>query len=488
MFQTTRQRLALWYTGVTAVLLLLFATGFYLYVRNTLVERIDDTLNHVVEVVQRSLVVESISSEATHSEANTDFFAKPSVIDHRVNLEASFPDHAAAVEDDHIDLEWFSPAGELLWSTFSAPLDVPLDFNSSGKTVYANLYADDQSDDDNLLELPVNFALRQITQRVQLNDQTLGYLRVSHPWFEVTKPSRQLIRDLSVGVVLVLGAVAAIGWLLSGLAIAPIRDSYQRLKQFTADASHELRNPIAVIQTNVQVALADPDPSLQQDQLRVVERLTRRLGRLVDDLLFLARQDSITPLQVSSVLLDKLLQDVVEEQQAIADDKGVMVAFQISESAEAGSEKKQSSAFNFAVNGDADQLTRLFTNLISNAVQYTSKGGSVRVSLQRVKIAGGFLLQVQVQDTGIGIPTEAIPHLFDRFYRVDPARSSLSGAQQSSSYQLAQSKRSDRAGSGLGLAIAKVIVDNHQGQIQVNSVLHQGTTFTVLLPCLKSAA
>jgi OmpR-family two-component system manganese-sensing sensor histidine kinase len=492
MFQATRQRLALWYTGVTAVLLLLFATGFYLYVRNTLIERIDDTLSHVVEVVQRSLVIESIPSES-----NADFSAnlpvttvptisaKNSDISRRVNLKASFPDNVAAVEDDHIDLEWFSPEGELLWSTFSAPLDVPLNFNSGGSTVYANLHANDQDNENELLDLPVNFALRQVTQRVQFNNQTLGYLRVSHPWFEVTKPSRQLIRDLSIGVLLVLGAVAAIGWLLSGLAIAPIRDSYQRLKQFTADASHELRNPIAVIQTNVQVALADPDPSLQQDQLRVVERLTRRLGRLVDDLLFLARQDSsITKLQVSSVLLDKLLQDVVEEQQSIAVEKDVTVTFQIREPTDADSERKQtsSSAFSHAVSGDADQLTRLFTNLVSNAVQYTPKGGTIQVSLQRVRSTSGFSLQVQVQDTGIGIPAEALSHIFDRFYRVDPARSALSSAASG------QSKKLERAGSGLGLAIAKVIVENHQGQIQVNSVLHQGTTFTVLLPCLKSAA
>lgn len=469
MFQATRQRLALWYTGVTAVLLLLFATGFYLYVRDTLIERIDDTLSHVVEVVQRSLIIESINT----SEANPDFFANSS--GQRVNLEASFPDNAAAVEDDHIDLEWFSPEGELLWSTFSAPLDVPLNPNSSGKTVYANFPIDSLISNDDLVDFPVNFALRQVTQRVQLNDQTLGYLRVSHPWFEVTKPSRQLIRDLSVGVIVVLGAVAAIGWLLSGLAIAPIRDSYQRLKQFTADASHELRNPIAVIQTNVQVALVDPDPSLQQDQLRVIERLTRRLGRLVDDLLFLARQDSITSLQVSSVWLDKLLQDVVEEQQAIAIEKGVTMSFQISEA--------EASASNYAVNGDADQLTRLFTNLISNAVYYTPKEGEVWVRLQRLKSAGSFALQVQVQDTGIGIPTEALPHIFDRFYRVDPARSS-SGTDPASK----RNQKSDRAGSGLGLAIAKVIVENHQGQIQVNSRLHQGTTFTVLLPALKSAA
>lgn len=461
MFQVTRRRLALWYTSVTAIFLLLFATGFYLYVRGTLVERIDDTLSHVVEVIQRSLVIEAEQPD-------------------QINLAASFFGNAAVVEDDHIDLEWFSPDGSLLWSTFSAPLDIPLHPNNDGETVYASVL-DDISDHSKSLEYLPNFALRQVTQRVQLDDQVLGYLRVSHPWFEVTKPSRQLIRDLSIGFILVLGAVAAIGWLLSGLAIAPIRDSYQRLKQFTADASHELRNPIAVIQTNVQVALADPDPSLQQDQLRVVERLTRRLGRLVDDLLFLARQDSsMVGLPMSPVPLDKLLKEVVEEQQVMAKEKGVSLSLQVIEpSTDVGFEKisENQPASNYLVAGHADQLMRLFTNLISNALHYTSSGGKTQASLQRVRNAGSYWLQIQLQDTGIGIPADSLPHIFDRFYRVDPARSPLS--------TLPQGWVDRSAGSGLGLAIAKVIVENHHGQIQVSSLPDQGTTFTVMLPCAK---
>ena len=461
MFQTTRRRLALWYTGVTAILLLLFAIGFYLYVRQTLIERVDDTLSHVVEIVQRSLIIEPVA------EARLEADQTRAPLWH-VNLEASFPDNAAAVEDDHIDLEWFSPDGDLLWSTFSAPTDIPLHPNSNGETVYGHLGTHLDTADPRL----PSFALRQVTQRVQVGDQLLGYLRVSHPWFEVTKPSRQLIRDLGLGLLLVVGAVAAIGWLLSGLAIAPIREAYQRLKQFTADASHELRNPIAVIQTNVQVALADPDPSLQQDQLQVIERLTRRLGRLVDDLLFLARQDTRQEAGNSKpqtmVLLSKLLQDVVQEQQSLADERGVTLELQL-----------ETATADLNLIGDADQLTRLFTNLISNAVQYTASGGRVKVSLQSHKFQGNPAVQIQVQDTGIGIAAEALEQIFDRFYRVDPARSRLtanrSGATRSS-------------GSGLGLAIAKAIVENHHGQIEATSLLGQGSSFTVWLPCPKSAA
>lgn len=422
MFQATRQRLALWYSAVTAVLLLLFATGFYVYVRHTLVERVDDTLNHVVEVVQRSIVVESVGA--------------PAQSPFRLNLEASFGNNAVTAEDDHIDLEWFNPTGDLLWSTLAVPLNLPV-HPSSGETVHQT---------DRLL-------LRQVTQRVEVGRQVVGYLRVSHPWFEVAKPSRQLIFDLSLGIVLMVGIVTAIGWFLSGLAMAPVRDSYQRLKQFTADASHELRNPIAVIQTNVQVALADPDPDLQHQQLEVVERLTRRLGRLVDDLLFLARQDSaIAPRRSDRLDLKELLSEVVQEQQSIALEKNI--AFSLNTSGE------------LEMLGDRDQLTRLFTNLLSNAVQYTPSGGKVEVTATRHKHLGQ--LEIQVQDTGIGIPPEAIPHLFDRFYRVDSARS--------------RKQTGATSGSGLGLAIAKTIVEAHQGEIQVSSSPNQGTCFMVLLP------
>jgi two-component system, OmpR family, manganese sensing sensor histidine kinase len=448
MFQATRRRLALWYTTVTAVLLLLFASGFYLYVRSTLVERIDDTLSHVIEVVQRSLVIESLDSLMGNA-------SEPQV---RLNVEASFRDNAVTVEDDHIDLEWFSPTGDLLWSTLSTPLNQPV-HPSIGETVHLS---------DNQL-------LRQVTQRVQWGRQVLGYLRVSHPWFEVAKPSRQLIVDLALGTVLTIGAVAAIGWFLSGLAMAPIRDSYQRLKQFTADASHELRNPIAVIQTNVQVALAEPepDPDLQHHQLEVVERLTRRLGRLVDDLLFLARQDSgISPLRSDRLSLEDLIAEVVEEQQAIAADKAVMLDFSI------GNGETELSPQFYRTYGDRDQLTRLFTNLISNAVQYTPSSGTVQVTLQRQKHHNQMQLEVQVQDTGIGIPEAALPHLFDRFYRVDPARTHSGEAGKQGTVA--------STGSGLGLAIAKAIVENHHGQIQVSSIPAQGTIFTVTLSPYRS--
>ena len=415
MFQTTRRRLALWYAAVTGILLLLFAIGVYTYVRNTLVERVDDTLNHVVEIVERSLIIDDSG---------------------RVNIEASFRNSEEASEDDRIDLEWFGPEGNLQWTTFSKSPKVPLHVNPDGETIIP----------------PQGLAIRQITQRINAGSQLLGYLRVSHPWFEVSKPSRQLIIDLGVGITAMIATVAGIGWFLSGLAMAPIRTSYQQLKQFTADASHELRNPIAVIQTNVQVALADPDEQFQRAQLEVIERLTRRLGRLVDDLLFIARQESgLIPVRQEPIELVSLIGDVVEEQQAIALGKSLTLTYTHPQN-------------NLLIKGDRDQLIRLLTNLVANAIQYTSTGTisvALTTSMQQATIT--------ITDTGIGIPSEDLSYIFNRFYRVDPARSRSAG------------------GSGLGLAIAKIIAENHHGQLTLTSQSdltqsNHGTIATVVLP------
>ncbi|MDJ0696113.1 HAMP domain-containing sensor histidine kinase [Mastigocoleus sp. MO_188.B34] len=481
MFQATRRRLALWYTAITAVLLLLFASGVYLYVRSTLIERIDDTLNHVVEVVERSLVIESVSL------GNSKYNKL------RVNPEASFRNNAESVEDDRIDLEWFSPNGKLLWSTFSEALDVPIHANRDGETV--RIIRSNNSSDCSDISVDCNYSilLRQVTERVEIGRQVLGYLRVSHPWFEVTKPSHQLIFDLAGGSALMLLSVAASGWFLAGKAMEPVGESYQRLKQFTADASHELRSPITLIQTNVQVALTDLDLTESDDlvdrnyrqQLKVIERLTKRLGKLVNDLLFLARQDSgINKNTFSFCPLDVLLIELVEEQQLLAAEKNISLTLELIEPPISENDSELPDDW-FSLRANSEQLVRLFTNLISNALQYTDSTGKVQVELMRLESnhrVSGLRdrypqLQVKVSDNGVGIPPEALPRLFNRFYRVDPAR-----VHRSSNKQIGAD-----TGSGLGLAIAQAIVEYHHGQIQVESTVNQGTTFTVYLPIIPES-
>jgi OmpR-family two-component system manganese-sensing sensor histidine kinase len=439
MFQATRRRLALWYTLVTALLLILFATGIYFYVRQTLVERIDDTLKHVIEVVNRSLVIQPIAAGR-----------------YRLNVEASFQENSGTAEDDHIDLEWFNSQGVLLWSTLSEIPQITLPLSRKTETV----------------TFSPDHLLRQVTERIERDHQVLGYLRVSHPWFEVTKPIQQFLLDLTLGLVVMISSVAAIGWFLSGLAMQPIKESYQSLKQFTADASHELRNPIAVIQTNVQMALAypDADPQQQQQQLRIIERLTQRLGNLVNDLLFLARTDSGTLQFIPKPIpLDALLIEVMEEQRINLESKSSFLSLQIEEPTAEDFQE------DFTLLGDWDQLARLFTNLMSNAIEHSHRTDdretAISLRLKQVKRDRSPSLQVEIKDDGVGIPALALPHIFDRFYRLDPARSHSIGQ-----------------GTGLGLAIAQAIVINHQGQITVESQEGVGTTFTVTLPFAATLA
>lgn len=405
MFPATRLRLALWYACVTALLMLVFAGGVFVYVRFTLIDRIDDTIAHIAEVLT---VPEDWNTEA---------------------IAHHFSPRIADLEADRIDLEWFSADGTLLWTTLPPAAVLPLNTQATYATVYP----------------PSAEPLRQLTIPIQQGQELLGFIRISHPWFEVTKPIQQLFLDLTIGTLLIIGAVGVIGWWLSGIAIEPVKESYQRLKQFTADASHELRNPIAAIQTNVQVLLATADlPPELQPQLTVIERLTRRLGAVVEDLLFLARQDS--PLQTydrQPCAIAAILQEVCQEQQSLAHAKGIHLVL----------EPPDSSAY---IQGSYSQLVRLFTNLISNAIAHTPNGGQITV---RAKVSPS-QVQVQIQDTGCGIAPEHLPHIFERFYRSQP-----------------QSK-----GSGLGLAIAKAISDNHQAQISVTSQLGQGSTFSVTFP------
>ncbi len=424
-----RRRLALWYALVTAVLLIVFATGFYLYVQTTLIDRIDDTIDHVAEVIERSLI-------------------RSNLIDLESDFGRNFSTNAQAIDADHIDIDWFSPQGKILWTTNSN-----VDFlQDREKEISQPFYR--------TVHLSEAEPLRQMTEPIVINGKLLGYLRISHPWFEVTKPIRQLLLDLAMGTMLMVGVVVLCGWWLAGIAMEPVRESYQRLKQFTADASHELRNPIAVIQTNVQVALADPnpEPEFQRSQLEAIERITRRLGRLLEDLLFLARHDGgLANQRREACDLWQILHEVSAEQQAIAQQKQITI--------ELPSEQQ-----NLFVSGDRDRLGRLFTNLVSNAIAYTPNGGKVEIAAQI--ITSQSQIQVQIKDTGLGIPEAELSQIFERFYRYQPQKSSKSSS---------KSVNSSTSGSGLGLAIAKAIADSHQGQINVESKVGQGTTFTVNL-------
>lgn len=218
------------------------------------------------------------------------------------------------------------------------------------------------------------------------------------------------------------------------------RETAERLRQFTADASHELKTPLAVIKGNSSLLLQmDTLRDDDREAVRTIDESAQRMNRLVQDLLLLARTES-GPL-ASPIDLD--LRGVLEEAIATVPDASRRVTI---------------SGESSPISGSEVELVRLFRNLVENAVRYTE--GPVRLELGR---RDGWAT-VEVADEGPGVAPEHLPHLFERFYRVDAGRST------------------DAGGTGLGLAIARGIVQAHQGEIDVSSQMGQGTTFTVRLP------
>jgi heavy metal sensor kinase len=230
-----------------------------------------------------------------------------------------------------------------------------------------------------------------------------------------------------------------------------IEGSVTRVTQFTADASHELRAPLALIQVAAEHGLRR-ERSREElvGSLTTVLRESKRTSRLVDDLLLLARADSVDDV-VCAVPTDlaAVLREVVERARTLA------AAKEISLSAEIGDAP-------VSVMGDAALLHRLFLILVDNAVKYTPEHGDVRVVLSPTRE----FARIDVVDTGVGIDEEDLPRVFDRFWRADKARSRSMG------------------GTGLGLAIAMWIVDRAGGTLEVDSEPGRGSTFTVTLPVL----
>jgi len=337
---------------------------------------------------------------------------------------------------------------------------------------------------------PIQVQLRLLT--VPLGNPTQYILQVGKLTTDLQRLRALLLTALLVGLVLGLPAAAAGGWWLAGRALRPVKAitatarriearnlaerlpqppqddelgqlaatlnslldrlqaAFQRERRFTADVSHDLRTPLALIKSNIGVALNRPRTVTElQTTLTEVEVQIDRMTGLVDATLFLARSDAEQQAQEFATLdLSELLTDLYETTAPYA-------------SEEQGQTLQNEIAAGLWVMGDRDQLTRLFLNLLDNAIRYTPSGGTIRLAARsQGKHAVG-----EVEDNGAGIAPADLPRVFDRFYRADKARTG--GGQ---------------AHHGLGLSIAQAIAQAHGGEITVRSDLGRGSCFTVTLP------
>ncbi len=258
---------------------------------------------------------------------------------------------------------------------------------------------------------------------------------------------RSLHRRLSIG---------AAGQELARLAstlnemIERLESSFGALRRFTADASHELKTPLAVMRADLERAMS-PTTSPDEEAVAMEEALEQvsRMANLVDSLLTLARADEGRfDLFREPVQMAPLLREVVETARLLGEESGLVIDASVIEEAE--------------VLGDLTRLRQLLLNLVTNAIKYTPPNGRVTISLVR----GEEVVSLTVEDTGIGISAIDLPFVFERFWRADRVRS----------------RSSERGGFGLGLAICQWIVQAHGGQLNVDSRLGRGSAFTVTLP------
>lgn len=234
---------------------------------------------------------------------------------------------------------------------------------------------------------------------------------------------------------------------LADRALVPIRQAFARQRQFTADASHELRTPLALIRANAEMLYRHNDSPADGELVGEIIRETDHLNRLVGDLLTLARADADSlKLIAKPVDFRSLVAAVHEDLSAIAASRGIDTNLALDGQV--------------IVSGDEGRLRQLLLILLDNALKYTDPGGRVDVSVRREDNRA----RLVISDTGIGIPPADLPHIFERFYRVDRAREHESG------------------GTGLGLAIARWIVQAHHGSIKVDSETGRGSRFQVDLP------
>jgi heavy metal sensor kinase len=456
VLRSIRLRLTLWFLAVFALVILFVSGLLYVGLERVLTQNVDETLRRAAEL--------SVAPPDEPAAADADLLSQ-------LNLLSLAPARLLALDGSTLKRDALFPDGVPL--TQGA-----LNEAASGAARFESV------------RLGTN-DYRIYTAPVRVNGERVAVVQVAQRMADELNTLSQ-VRALLAAVIPVSLFLAALGgWFLAGRALAPmeqvrrdvetimgdtdlsrrvsqqltedevgrlartfdgllerVQTAMGRERQFTADASHELRSPLTVLKGEISVALSrDRSASEYRESLIELEAAVDEMSVLVEDLLALSRASSNTALTHAPVDVGQLAAQVCERMQVIADDKGITLM-------------PPSVAEPLVVQGDKLKLQRVLNNLVDNALRYTPAGGHVDVSEWREHSQAC----IAVRDTGIGIAPEHVPQVFERFYRADQARARESG------------------GSGLGLAIAQAIARAHAGEITVQSTVGQGSVFTLCLP------
>lgn len=472
---TIRSRLTFWYTVALTASVIVFGTALYLERRQSSVRELDQRLELEADFARRWLIE---SYNVLHTLIN------PS--DRQLNLGVS-----ANFEGVRDFLLVFDPKGNTLYIN-----DPVRQLNFAAIERLAALVGTAppaRSTGTEFLpagEAPVRYVILPVTGA----GDEVGSVMVAARLSAVTFGPDDLLRSMVLVVPIILLASGVLGWFLAGRAMRPVERlmdeveevtdgrslhrrvavptagdelsrlavtlnamfsrleaSFANLRRFTADASHELKTPLMVLRVGVERALVHPGtPPEVLESLDVTLEQLNQLNELVDSLLTLARADEgRAPLSLEVRDLGALMMDVAETAEMLGEQHGLRVDVKVP-------------PHPVELPVDPHRMHQLLLNLVTNAVKYTPAGGSVGIALEET----GDEVRITVRDTGIGIASVDLPHIFDRFWRADPARS----------------RTGDRPGVGLGLAITKWIAEAHGGTITVQSRPGRGSVFMVSLP------
>jgi signal transduction histidine kinase len=419
-----RLRLTAWYAATFLLILLLLGAGLFLAIRRQISRQLDTSLREATANLMRAARIREVESR-TASGAVVD------AVD-----ELHIPDRALYLLDP--DGTPVKPPVADAWIRAAA----------RRAAVAGHLDMERLASHDRTLRFhaerftvpgPREYVAVAVADVVELEDQYAA-----------------LIYAFGAAALAGLFLVAAGGWLLVRKSTAPVERSMETMRRFMADAAHELRTPIAVLRSQAEVALQrERGGEAYAEALRRVEREAVRLGATVEDLLTLARADAgERQLERRRVFLDDLALDAASAARALAERRGVTLEVGTFEEA--------------VVTGDEALLRQLLMIVLDNAVKFTPEGGRVRVSAA----AAAGQAEVVVEDSGVGIPADQLPHIFERFYRGDPSRARGDGAD----------------GAGLGLAIARWIADAHGARIDVTSEPAHGTRVAIRFPAAVSSS
>lgn len=291
-------------------------------------------------------------------------------------------------------------------------------------------------------------SVQSANQRIIHESANYGTLQVQVSTAQDDRAIAELAFAICIGIPIIAALVSLGGYFFAGQALQPVETTMALLRRFVADAGHELKTPISIIEACIET-LQDmhQKEGLPDTQIKMLRSASTRMRGLTADLMFLAKvEDPMYAFDKRNIDLDHLVSSVVDEYKPLAESSNVSLDVTTDEKV--------------TIYAEPEAFRQLMSNLISNAVKYTDTGGSVKVGLTK----DGIHAIITVTDTGIGIPQNSLPIIFDRFYRVDKSRSREAG------------------GAGLGLSIVKAVAEAHGSLVIVNSEVGQGTTFTVTIP------